>query len=87
MSRHSALDDELAFAELIELIQEVTRLAEPIGSDTPLISSGIIDSFDVVALLAAFETHYGVEITPEEVDVTYFDTPRDILGRIRTRQS
>lgn len=87
MSSHGALEGELAFGELIELIQEVTRLADPIGPDTPLISSGIIDSFDVVALLAAFEMHYGVEITPEEVDVTYFDTPRDILARIRTRQS
>jgi hypothetical protein len=40
--------------ELIQLILGTTRIDEAVYPDTPLISSGMIDSFDIVALLTTF---------------------------------
>lgn len=68
--------------DFISLIRTAVRIDEPIDSQTPLISSGFIDSFDVVALLAVFERQYGVAIAPDQVDVETFDTPRQMLTRI-----
>ena len=68
--------------DLVQLISTGLGISEPIDFDTPLISSGIIDSFDVVALLAIFESHYGVTIEPEEIDVERFDTPSQMLSHI-----
>ena len=68
--------------DLVQLISTGLGISEPIDFDTPLISSGIIDSFDVVALLAIFESHYGVVIAPEEIDVERFDTPSQMLSQI-----
>ena len=68
--------------DLVRLISNELGISEPIDSHTPLISSGIIDSFDVVTLLAIFESHYGVVIAPEDIDVERFDTPSQMLSHI-----
>lgn len=73
--------------EFIELIHTVIRLDEQIESDTPVISTGIIDSFDVVALLTAVESRFGVIITPEEIDVERFDSPIQMLDLIKRYRS
>jgi acyl carrier protein len=73
--------------DLIRLISTTARLDEPIDPDTPLISSGFIDSFDVVALLAVFESQYGVAIAPEQVDVETFDTPSQMLSHIEAART
>lgn len=79
-----APDNSRAVKELIELIGSVTDPDEAIEPDTPLLSTGIIDSFDVVALLTAIEDRFGVAINPEEVDIDWFDTPSQILNRINS---
>jgi serine O-acetyltransferase len=66
----------------VEFLSEVLELDEDVGPDTPLLSSGIVDSFDVTALLGAIEDRYEVVIDPEEVDVDTFDTPIQMLVRI-----
>ncbi len=68
---------------MLRLITSSLRVSEPIDADTPLISSGIIDSFDVVTLLSLFEGEYGVVISPEEIDVEHFDTPNQMLAWIQ----
>jgi acyl carrier protein len=63
------------------------RVASPVDADTPLISSGLIDSLHIGALLAAIETEFGVRIPLEAVGVDNFDTPRQmqrVIGRRRT---
>lgn len=73
--------------QLLHLIRTELHIDEPIEAKTPLISSGIIDSFDVVALLSVIERHYGVEIHPESIDVESFDTPAHILNRIESTRT
>lgn len=68
--------------DLIHLIQTTLQIDMPIDEDTPLISSGLIDSLQVVVLLAALEERYGVSIEAEQVDADTFDTPEQILAMI-----
>lgn len=70
--------------DLLELIARTIDLPDDIDPATPLLSAGYVDSFDVVALVAAIEQRYAVEIPSEDIDVDRFDTPADILARIET---
>jgi acyl carrier protein len=69
--------------QLLHLLRDSLGLDGDLGPDTPLISSGLVDSFGVIGLLGDLESHYGVIIEPEEVDVDSFDTPRQILDRLQ----
>lgn len=68
--------------ELIQLIRTALKLKTPIHAETPLLSSGLIDSFKVVVLLSALEQQYGVAIPVENIDVDTFDTPAQILATV-----
>ncbi len=73
--------------DFLKLISTTLRIDTPIDPETPLISSGIIDSFDVVTLLTMFENEYGVSISPEQIDVERFDTPTQMLSYVDGSQS
>lgn len=64
--------------ELISLIRREARLDLPIGPDTPLISSGLIDSFSIARLIAALGEHYHVELDSTDIGVDNFDTASQI---------
>lgn len=68
--------------DFLQLLTTTLRIEEPLERDTPLISSGIIDSFDVVTLLTMVESEYRVSIDPEDIDVETFDTPAQMLTYI-----
>jgi len=72
-----------AMGEFIELIHSAIDSGEPVDAETPLISTGIIDSFDIAVLLSAIESRYGVEIRPEQIDVELFDTPSQMLALVK----
>ncbi|MCH8063678.1 MAG: hypothetical protein IH861_14380 [Chloroflexi bacterium] len=72
-----------AMGEFIELIHSAIDPGEPVDAETPLISTGIIDSFDIAALLSAIESRYGVEIRPEQIDAELFDTPSQMLALVK----
>jgi acyl carrier protein len=58
-----------------------------IGDDDALFSSGIIDSFGVLELIAFLEDTFGVTIDTARHDLREFDTVakiRELLGRVRT---
>lgn len=71
----------------IGFLSDVVDLDEEVGPDSPLLSTGIVDSFDVTALLGAIEDRYEVIIDPEEVDVDTFDTPIQMLLRIEAERN
>ena len=68
--------------ELLELLRTTLGLGPDVGGHTPLLSSGLIDSFDVVNLIGALEDRYGVQIDPLEIDADDFDTPAQIMQRL-----
>lgn len=48
--------------------------AQPLGPDTPLFSSGIVDSFGVLELIAFLDETFGVDIDPARHELAEFDT-------------
>ncbi|HSF31107.1 MAG TPA: acyl carrier protein [Candidatus Tectomicrobia bacterium] len=70
--------------ELIPLIREAVDIDLPFEPDTPLISSGMIDSFRMAALVTALESHYGIHIDLTQIGVDNFDTAQQMYLFIRT---
>lgn len=66
----------------LQLLKTTLRIDERLEPDTPLISSGLVDSFDVVTLLTMVESEYRVSINPEDINVETFDTPAQMLAYI-----
>ena len=59
---------------------------EEIDADSPLISSGIVDSFSMVSLKVFLEKKYGVQIPDAKATPEAFDSVRKIchlVGEIR----
>jgi acyl carrier protein len=57
-------------------------------ADDPLISSGIIDSFGLLELIAFLEDTFSVTIDPGQHPTTEFETVNDIVAlveRVRSR--
>jgi acyl carrier protein len=51
-----------------------------IAPDTPLISTGLLDSFGVVSLLGALETDFKIDIDVNTVDLGRFENPATIAS-------
>jgi acyl carrier protein len=72
--------------ELLSLIRARVEAGLPITATTALISSGIIDSFAVAALVAELETRFEVTIDGGDIGVDNFDTPAQMLAFIDARR-
>ncbi|GJM44096.1 MAG: hypothetical protein DHS20C21_09380 [Gemmatimonadota bacterium] len=56
-------------------------------SSTPLISSGIVDSFSMVSLKAFLERTYGITLPDSEATPEAFDTVDSIVHLVRAHQA
>ena len=54
--------------------------------DTPLISSGIVDSFSMVSLKRFLERKYDISLPDEEATPEAFDTVNKIIELVTKRQ-
>lgn len=72
--------------QLIALLKQELMLELEIAADTPLLSSGLIDSFKVVQLLDLVERNYGCAIEAREIGPDNFDTPAQILALIQAQR-
>jgi acyl carrier protein/D-alanine--poly(phosphoribitol) ligase subunit 2 len=54
-----------------------------VGPDTPLISSGLVDSFSMVSLKAFLEKKYQVRLPDEEATPEAFDTVNSIVELVK----
>jgi acyl carrier protein len=54
-----------------------------LDADTPLISSGIVDSFSMVSLKRFLERKYDVSLPDEEASAEAFDTVRSIIALVK----
>jgi acyl carrier protein len=57
-----------------------------IKADTPLISSGLVDSFSMVSLKAYIEEEYGLFLSDDEATTEAFDTVSKIVALIKGKQ-
>lgn len=56
---------------------------EEITYDTPLISSGYVDSFSMVSLLVFLENKFQIKIPPEKATPEAFDTVNSIVALVK----
>ena len=79
--------DDLKDTILKYVIEEYAEEDDKVTYDTPLISSGLIDSFSLVDLALFIEDTYGVHIDDTELNAETFDTLDQLTGLIRQRQA
>lgn len=58
----------------------------PLDDDAPLFSSGIVDSFGVLELIAFLEDAFGVEIDTSQHELAEFDTVRRMTSLVEHLQ-
>lgn len=75
--------------EIAEFIQHnISRFPEEeLDTETPLISSGLIDSFNLIKLILFLEERYQVTIDPSEVIPSDFETIALTIGVVNERKS
>lgn len=56
---------------------------EDINEDTPLISSGIVDSFSMVSLKTFLEKKFDIKIPDEKATTEVFDSVNNILDLLK----
>lgn len=65
------------------ICDELGYAPEEIADDTLLFSSGMVDSFTFVSMLALIETAIGRQLDPREVTVENFDSIARIAAFLR----
>ena len=55
------------------------------SEQTPLITSGLIDSISILQVVDFLEESFGFEFEPHEVDQTNLDSIETMLGFIKTK--
>jgi len=70
--------------QIIEFIRDeyVEDESMDIDADTPLISSGLVDSFSMVSLKMFLEDEYEIKMTDEEASTEAFDTVQAIMDLV-----
>lgn len=58
-----------------------------INFDTPLISSGIVDSFSMISLKRFLETKYNIQIPDSKATAQAFDTVNNIVKTVEEIKS
>lgn len=80
---HEELCDQLIKMVCTDLLKRPTKR---IGQDDPIISSGLIDSFNLVDLSILIENQYGVRIEDSELSSDTFDSISQLARLIQARQ-
>jgi acyl carrier protein len=71
--------------EVVAVLAPMVRGGKKIASDTPLLSTGLIDSFAMAELLARLEECFGVALDLEDLGVDVADTPAMITRVLAAR--
>ena len=75
--------------KIIEYIRDeyVEEEDTEVGEDTPLITSGLVDSFSMVSLKMFLEDEYEIQIPDEEATTEAFDTVKSIMALVQGKLS
>jgi len=69
--------------ELMDLLKSV-RSDVDFQNETELINDGILDSFDVVAIISEIDDKFGVQIRINELDPEHFNSAESIWDLVQT---
>jgi D-alanine--poly(phosphoribitol) ligase subunit 2 len=82
IQREDPLDQETIAKRLTEYIRDELLTDSDIESDTPLLSSGLIDSFSLVLLQSFIQKEFGKKIPPQVMKAEGFDRIDEMAGVI-----
>lgn len=68
--------------KLLELLKRVKPGVDWLAC-TDLVDAGVLDSLDIVAILAEIESAYGVEIDPDDIDPDNFQSAQSIYAMVQ----
>jgi len=73
--------------DIIQFIRDeyLEDASQVIDVDTPLISSGIVDSFSMVSLKMYLEDKYDIKMTDDEASTEAFDTVSSIMELVKRK--
>lgn len=62
--------------KILQILKEnvFELLNKDIGENTKLISTGYLESFDVINLITLFEKEFNIDIKLEEIELSSFET-------------
>lgn len=70
---------------ILELLRPLAG-SEPLAAETPLLSSGRLDSFQLLDLVESLEDTYGFAAQASEVTPEHLDTPARILSYVQAKR-
>ncbi|MBL4849498.1 MAG: hypothetical protein JKY65_28545 [Planctomycetes bacterium] len=73
-------------ADVTALIQTLVPTT-PLTGETPLLSSGLLDSFLLLDLVENLEDRYGIAALASEVTPDLLDTPAQVLAYVLRKQA
>lgn len=80
------MDPEALEARVRAFLSEQLNLRDaPIEPDTELVTTGLLDSMDVVRLVAHLERTLGITIPDGDIDVDHFDSIAKISSYLEAR--
>jgi acyl carrier protein len=79
-------DTEARIREFIEKKFRPQASVPAFDRETPLFSSGIVDSFGVLELIAFLEDAFAIDLDPSHHELDEFDTVAKILTLVQTLQ-
>lgn len=72
--------------KLLAVLAEVNEDVD-FAHETALVDDGLIDSFDIIALIAALDEAYGIHIETADVEPENFNSAQAILETVRRYQA
>lgn len=70
---------------LLEILQEVNEDVD-FADETALVDDGLIDSFDIVAIISALDDAYGIHIAAKDIDGDNFNSVDNIAKMVKRYQ-
>ena len=72
---------------LLDYFRDQLRVdTSKVEDDTPLFTSGMVDSFAIVELMMFLEQHTGTKLGPEDINLDNLEWIRSMTGSFHVRQ-
>jgi acyl carrier protein len=71
--------------DLTDMISSEITFGEPVGPDTDLLLTGLVDSIGVVRIVTWLEDHLEIEIDPVDVVIENFQTVALMVDYVQRR--
>lgn len=78
--------NEPTLADLIAILQPLVG-PEPLSGESPLLSSGRLDSFKVLDLVESLEDTYGFAAQASEITPEHLETPTLVLAYVQRKRA